>query len=280
MWVTFASQSYPWLVFLGSAVAWIKISVFLLIWISIWLPIAIPLARRLSWHPPQPFKEEQKLPMLASLYAIAPLVVWGIGHVEGNSWADYGLVWQAELLLSLLTGLTLALGGLLVVFSLESSLGWIRWHPDNLRGLRSIALPLLGLGLWIGVTEELIFRGVFFTQLQQDYGIGIAAVISSLLFALLHLIWEQKETLPQLPGLWLMGVVLVVARLVDGGNLGLAWGLHSGWIWGLASLSATDSMTYTDKMSPWVTGLAGHPLAGLAGISCLLATGAALWIFW
>jgi membrane protease YdiL (CAAX protease family) len=116
-----------------------------------------------------------------------------------------------------------------------------------------------------------------FTELEQDYSVWIAATISSLIFAVLHLIWEQQQTIPQLPGLWLMGVVLVLARFVDRGNLGLAWGLHSGWIWAIACIDTAQLIDYTDQISDWVTGKNKKPLAGVAGIVCLLLTAVTLW---
>jgi hypothetical protein len=136
------------------------------------------------------------------------------------------------------------------------------------------------LAVWISGTEELVFRGFLLTQLRQDYSVGAAALISSLIFALLHLIWERRETIPQLPGLWLMGMILVLARFVDGGSLGLAWGIHSGWVWAIASLDTAQLITYTGISSEWVTGKNGKPLAGAAGVLCLVATGVILWLFY
>ena len=89
--------------------------------------------------------------------------------------------------------------------------------------MASVLLPTLLIAFLISGIEEGVFRGFVLTQLRQDYTIELAAAISSLIFALLHLLWEQKETVPQLPGLWLMGMVLVLARWTDGGSLGLAW---------------------------------------------------------
>jgi membrane protease YdiL (CAAX protease family) len=100
----------------------------------------------------------------------------------------------------------------------------------------------------------------------------VAGAISSLIFALLHLLWERQQTLPQLPGLFLMGMVLVWARAIDHGSLGLAWGLHSGWVWGLALLDSAELMSYSDSGLVWVKGIYNQPLAGLAGILCLLGT--------
>lgn len=102
--------------------------------------------------------------------------------------------------------------------------------------------------------------------LEQDYDRWLAAIIASSIFALLHLLWERQETFPQLPGLWLMGMVLVVARWVDGGSLGLAWGLHGGWVWGLSSLDAAQLISYTGKGKNWMIGINQQPLAGVMGI--------------
>jgi membrane protease YdiL (CAAX protease family) len=254
----------------------LKISAFLVIWVILWLPIAIPLAKRLQWQPLQPLTAEQKLPLLASLYALIPLLVWGAANYDGVSWTDYGLKLEPELLLRLLLGLVMGMAGLGIIFALEWGLGWIEWDLANWQQLKTLGLPLLFLGLWIGGTEELVFRGVFIDQLRQDFPIWMAAIISSLIFALLHLIWERQDTLPQLPGLWLMGMVLVGSRLVAGGSLGLAWGLHAGWVWGLASLDVAGLISYTGRGATWLTGLRGHPLAGVAGWSCLLLTGMTL----
>lgn len=250
------------------------IAAFFLVWLAVWLPIAIPLSIWLKWQPPQPLTAAQKLPLLASLYAIAPLILWGAAAFEEKSFADYGLPWQAGLLGSLGRGMIwggLGLGGMLAI---EFGLGWVSWQPP-LPPLQ-IATTLL-LGLWVGLTEELIFRGFLQTQLQQDYSIWVAAAIGSTIFALLHLVWEGRDNVPQLPGLWLMGMVLVLARQIDGGGLGLAWGLHAGWIWTIASLDPV--LTYPKPHLVWITGQGGKPLAGLAGILFLIATAALLWQF-
>lgn len=269
-----------------------KAIAFFLVWLVLWLPVAIPLARLLKWQPPKPLAVEQKLPLLASLYLIAPLIVWGASLVEGVPFSDYGLNWKASVLVSLGQGLGLAVLSLVVVFGIEKALGWInwRWEDDQTAPeaeiqspkigsvVGSILLPTLLIGLLVSGIEELIFRGFLLTSLQQDYSVWVAAVISSLIFALLHLVWEQQETLPQLPGLWLMGMVLVLARVCDGGSLGLPWGLHAGWIWVIASLDTVGLITYTGKVPAWMTGLGEKPLAGGMGILCVLGTGGLLWV--
>lgn len=256
----------------------LQVIAFLLAWAGCWLPVAVICAIAIDWQPPKPLAAEQKLPLLASLYLIAPLVLWGANWVGYGSFSDYGFSWNPWILRSAGAGFGFAVLSLVVLFAIQTALGWVNWQPADGQQLTSVLLPTLLLALWIGGTEELVFRGFLLTQLQHDYSVGVAAAISSLIFALLHLVWEQRETIPQLPGLWLMGMVLVLARYLDGGSLGLAWGLHSGWVWALVSLDSAQLVTYTGIGSEWVTGKNGKPLAGAVGIFCLLVTGGILWL--
>ena len=271
------------------AIAALRVLAFFGIWLGLWLPIAIPLALWLKWKPTQPIGLAQKLPLLASLYLLVPLVLWGIARLETNSvfgapffnapFANYGL-WQISTLRSLGMGLALGALGLLGLLGVQIKLGWLSWQPplpiDRLSIARTLGLTLL-LGLWVGLTEELVFRGFLLNQVQQapawTISAWLAGAIVSLIFALLHLVWEGQENLPQLPGLWLMGLVLVIARWSDRDALGLAWGLHAGWIWAIGSLEAIQATSATGQVSPWLTGQGGKPIAGVMGILALLLTG-------
>lgn len=264
---------------LVNAPALLKVGAFFLAWIGLWLPVGIPLAIALQWHPPKPIKPSQKLPLLASLYLIAPLVLWSIAAVQGQSFSDYGLPWNFSILLSWSRGFVGGALGLIAVFAIQLGLGWITLLIAR-KNWVGIALSTLVLGLWVSLTEELIFRGFLVNQLQEEYNFWATVAIASLIFALLHLVWEGYENVPQLPGLWLMGVVLVLARWVDEGNLGLAWGLHAGWIWAIATLDTAQAITYTGQAPEWITGIRGKPLAGVMGILFLLITAIVLWQAW
>lgn len=265
--------------FLANAPALAQVIAFFFSWAACWLPIAIICAIAIDWRPDKPLAAEQKLPLLGSLYLIAPLILWAATWVTGASFSEYG--WGVNLLFWRSFGVGLGLGvlSLLVLFAIETLLGWVTWQLSAWRLLGSALLPTLLLAFWISGTEELVFRGFLLFQLQKDYAVVAAATISSLIFALLHLVWERRETIPQLPGLWLMGMVLVLARFIDGGSLGLAWGLHSGWVWAIASLDTAQMLTYTGKTSEWLTGINSKPLAGALGILCLLATGGIIWFY-
>jgi uncharacterized protein len=220
---------------------------------------------------------EQKLPLIVSLYLLAPSVLWGVIWLAKRSFADYGLSLNISMLGSLGLGFGLGLLSLGVMFAVQIWLGWCDLQRSNLKLLPSLLLPILLVALLVGGIEELVFRGFLLTELERIYPVWTAAIISSLIFAVLHLVWEQQETLPQLPGLWLMGMMLVLARFADRGSLGIAWGLHAGLVWAIALIDTAQLITYTGKVSDWLTGKNQKPLAGVAGVVCVLVTALILW---
>jgi uncharacterized protein len=266
----------------------VKIIVFFSTWVVLWLPIAIVLAIVFKWHPPQPLGNK-KLPFLASLYLIVPFILWATTWIENAAFSDWGWYLQPTVLMSLLRGLGIGIASLVILFGLQLTAGWIALQIGELStetGEKQItfltlifnpaSLLTLLLAMWISATEELIFRGCLQTILQQDYSVLTAAAIASIIFAIAHLIWEAKETLPQLPGLWLMGMVLTLARMADNGSLGLAIGIHAAWIWGITTVDTAQAIKPTSSVPEWITGIAAKPLAGVSGILLLLATAALL----
>jgi uncharacterized protein len=249
-----------------------RLGIFAATWILLWLPIAVPIAIKLQWRPFAPLAAAQKLPLLAPLYLVAPISLGGFLTADHQHWSDYGLTWLPDI--SLLWGVGLAVISLVLVFGYEIWQGWIVWHPENNGKLLVNALPILLLAMWIGVSEEVIFRGFIQLELAAEYGFWLGGIIASLIFALLHLLWERQQTWPQVPGLWLMGMVLTLA--ITQHNLWLAIGLHAGWVWGLTCLDAAEMITYQTSAPSWFVGKYQQPLAGLAGIIALVATGIAL----
>lgn len=249
---------------------------FFMIWVGCWLPLVAILAITRNWQIHKSLQPEQKVPLLVSLYLLVPVILWGFQWLNLGSFSDYGLVGQVSIFPSLLLGFGLGVFILAIVFFGQICLGWCYLEKPNIKLIPSSFLTIFLVAWFVGGIEELVFRGFLLTKLEQNYSIWLAAIISSLVFAILHLVWEQKETIPQLPGLWLMGMILVLARLTDGNNLGIAWGLHAGWVWAIATIDTVGLITYTDKISAWVTGKNKKPLAGLTGIISIWATGVVL----
>ena len=257
--------------------SWFKVLTFFGVWSFVWFPVAFIISRSIGFQADEPLTPKQKIVLLASLYLLSPIVLsWKI-NLENLSFRDLGLYLQIDFSLSILFGLTIGLLSLSIIFAIESIFNLVDWHKEQIKELFSLVLPIFALSLFVSLVEELVFRGYVFSTLANDYPYWIAAIISSFIFALLHLIWERQETLPQIPGLWLMGTILVAARIVDNGGLGLAIGLHASWIWGLTCIDSAQLITYR-KENSWLTGLNQQPLAGIAGISCLVMTGFVLWL--
>lgn len=264
--------------FIEDASVPVVVMTFFMIWIGCWLPIAAVIAITLNWQPTKPLQPEQKLPLLVPLYLLAPLVLWGVIWLSDKSFPDYGFVGNISLLSSLALGFGLGIISLAIMFTCQFWLGWCYLEKSNIKLIPSILPTILVIALLVGGIEELVFRGFLLTELERDYPVWLAAAISSLIFALLHLVWEQRETKPQIPGLWLMGMMLVLARIADSGGLGMAWGLHAGLVWAIATVDTAELITYTGKASEWLTGKNKKPLAGAAGIICVLGTGLILWL--
>ena len=223
----------------------IKITLLILTWFIIWLPIAIFVSKKIVWKPLEPLKPNQKILLLSSLYLLVPVLIFLILILDDKSLANYGLVLNYKFLIDFFLGLFISLLSLIILFKIEEKFNYLKWNFENKAILKKILLPTLSLVLWIGLTEELVFRGLIQTILEDDHNILIAAIICNVVFMLLHLIWEREETIPQLPGLWLMGMVLTEAKWVYG-SLGMPWGLHAGWILGISLLESAKLITYTD----------------------------------
>lgn len=246
-------------------------------WVG-WLPVALPLLRVTGWRPGRPLAAGDKLKLVVSLYLVIPLVLWAFSVVRGWPLAGLGLHPGPDGWLELLAGFGLGTAGIALLFGFEIAGGWAVLKTAQMG--RSL-LPILLLALWVGAVEELLFRG-YLVQTLAPYGPWGAAVLASIFFALLHLIWEPMADLGrgifQLPGLFLMGMVLIESRLLAGGSLNLAWGLHAGWVWAITLVDTHGLVRYTDRAPEWLTGIGGKPLAGLLGLAFLTTTAAVLWV--
>ena len=272
----FAQLTSGWLCLLDPSSGLVNATAFLAIWVMLWLPIAIPRAIALKWYPPHPLPPQEKLSLLAPLYLLVPLILWGMTRLENRPISDYGIGLEPDIFLSLVKGIVLSIFTLVVGYGLQILGGALQWQRPNLQSsLPVLILSTLALSLWISGTEEAVFRGVLLTELAGEFSLVGAAIASSLIFALCHLIWDVSGTWKQLPGLLAMGLILAAARGVDGGNLGLAWGLHGGWIWGLITLESIPILAIKpdSNIPEWITGLDGQPLSGFVGFAILALTG-------
>lgn len=260
--------------FFNNSHSMIKIILFLIIWAVIWFPIAIPLARLVKWQIAAPISNTQKLTFIISLYSLLPILTWALLTVEDIPIAKIGLIFQGSFFKSILLGYGLGILSILLVDGVQLLTGWLKFNaPDDTTPNLWANLPLLlFISLFISSIEELVFRGIFVHFLEDDFSWLWTAIISSVIFALLHLIWEQKNTLPQLPGLFLMGLVLFYARILNDYTIGLSIGLHGGWVFILASVDTFNIYTHNPDMKGWLIGKKDQPLGSVAGLMVLLIT--------
>lgn len=280
--------------------AGIAIGQFFGLWVLCWSPIALVVGRTVRWDFPRPPTPAQKIPLVLSLYVLAPPLLWLFVRRSGETLQGLGWVWSWEFCLRIGFGLGLAVLSLGLFWGLEWALGWVRFGGEP-RALLGAMGPVFVVAIAISTVEELLFRGFIATRLVPemaasglfsqvsetvsvfgDATLPLAAIaglgLTNLIFALLHLPWDRwQAVVPQLPGLWLLGMVLSLA-CVRSGDLGLAIGLHGGWVWAIATLDTQSSIQATEKVPAWLTGVGGYLLAGLAGVVFLALVGWGLWL--
>jgi membrane protease YdiL (CAAX protease family) len=151
---------------------------------------------------------------------------------DRRSIASLGLHIRRRSLADLLAGA--AIGGLMMalIFALEWALGWL--HLDGFTWQVQPAWQvLLGTLGWlfafflVGWQEELYFRGYLLQNLMDGLGLIIAALLSSLVFSLLHLA-NPGSSLSSTLGLLAAGLFFAFAYLRTR-QLWLPIGLHIGW---------------------------------------------------
>ena len=171
---------------------------------------------------------------------------------------------------ALLRGLLLATF-LLAMVTVALLMGsWARWLGEwsLSRSLNALALLLV-----VGLTEELIFRGWLWRELDQLIGPASAVAGQALIFSLVHTRFNLGfwPMLTLLTGLLLLGLCLAVQRRLDGGSLWGCVGLHGGLVAGWFLLQNGLLQLSPDAPS-WLVGPGSsnpNPLGGAIGLGGL-----------
>ncbi|GAB4211738.1 MAG: hypothetical protein OHK0012_04780 [Synechococcales cyanobacterium] len=210
-----------------------------------------------------------------SLYVSLLVVVWGWAGVSRDPWTWLGFTpgWGWHGWVGWMSGAV----GLGLMFVLEGWWGWLTWRSLPLGTWLGTGLYALLLGVAVAWVEELLFRAWLVNELARDLRPLWVTGLSALIFAGLHFLKPLDvivATWMQFPGLVLMGVILLRARRQV--SLGLAIGLHAGWVSAFSTLSILAVVDYTGAVPEWVTGMGGNPLAGVLGFAFLALTGVGL----
>ena len=186
-----------------------------------------------------------------------------------------------------LRGLTLGVAVGLVVVGVMALLGGVRWNGQEGSVAAWFAGAAASLGFLVipAAAEEALLRGYPLQALGETWGAGIAVVITSAVFGLLHL---------GNPGAGALSIVNVgVAGLFLGvvyvRTLSLWWatGAHLGWNWAhgyladvpVSGLELMDAPFYDGIASgpAWIGGGGFGPEGSLVATVVLLVVTAGLW---
>jgi len=175
---------------------------------------------------------QQLLSGLGALIAITLSVYLARRGLDRRTFSSLGLRWDRGAGRDFTFGL-LAAGVMLgLVFVLELAFGWLQidgfaWqtaHPlQTWFGLLAMLLVFISVG-W---QEELLSRGYWLQNLSAGLNLFWGVLISSLLFAVGHLV-NPNFSWMAVGGLLLAGIFLAYAYLRTG-QLWLSIGLHVGW---------------------------------------------------
>ena len=255
----------PHLTKLAQYPAPVRLGAFLLTLALFWLPLAIPI----YWLGRDP--NLVTILTMGLLFGVFLLLTpwWGKQvYQQPQLLQSYGLVGTRQNAIDLLKGLAIGLLMTLSLFALQGWFGWLEFQTPPLV-IRRVILEGLLSALGIGLAEELVFRGWLLTELQRDYSQKVSLWASAMIFALLHFtkpLSEMIRLLPAFPALLLLGLTLVWAKWSIRGRLGLSIGLHAGLVWGYYIINVGQLVQYSGRVSPWITGVDGNPIAGIMGL--------------
>jgi uncharacterized protein len=207
--------------------------------------------------------------------------------IDQRSIASLGLVWNRQAAIDLAFGIALPALQMSLIFAVEWSFGWLTvdgWSASSLGwGAVLVELGVLFAAFCVvGWQEELLTRGYWLQNLIDGLNLPAAVVISSIVFALLHLA-NPNPSFMAVVGLTAAGLFFAYSYLVTR-QLWLPIGLHIGWnffegpVFGfpVSGLAQFFSLLNTSRHGPeLITGGAFGPEAGLIQYPVLLL---AVWL--
>jgi uncharacterized protein len=202
-------------------------------------------------------------------------------YLDRRSFASLGLYINPQVLRDLGFGFGLAALMMGLIFVAHLSAGWLildgfAWHNGSALNVLLMILLWLFIFILVGVYEELLVRGYWLQNLAEGISLFWAVLISSALFAVLHLN-NPNASLVSAIGLLAAGIFLAYSFLRTR-SLWMPIGLHIGWnffqgnvfgfpVSGIKTYSLIEHTVVGERI---VTGAAFGPEAGLILFPVLL----------
>jgi CAAX protease family protein len=213
---------------------------------------------------------------------------WVMARIEKRPLLSYGYHGEHRLL-RLATG---AGWGFLSISALIGTLwkaGFLVFDGRALRGLNVVTYGLAWgvVFLLVGIFEESTARGYFQFTLTRGIGFWLAALLSSLAFALAH-VGNGGESLLGITEVFLGGMLFCLGLWY---TKSLLWsvGFHAGWDWGQSYFYGTPDSGLVTKSHLLTSHALGNPLwsGGTAGpeasllvVPLVILVGTGMWLWW
>jgi uncharacterized protein len=194
-----------------------------------------------------------------AMLIVAILLVWLFRHLNVRTKRDfgYGLPWRQFMRENLVwAGIGILTASLGVAFICAMKLrGLDPQFLPTAANLAHIVVVAIGSGIAVPLFEETLARGAMHTAIERESGPWTAALVTALLFAILH--FFAKTSIPPDEVAWrsgfdllarsfaplqhpsmvadsllaylAIGLVLSLTRVLTG-NIAVAIGLHAGWV--------------------------------------------------
>jgi len=205
-----------------------------------------------------------------------------IRFVDRRSISSLGLTYTGDSLSGVAYGAAVALGCVTVVFLAGILMGFIEVRRSKMAEDCVSCLPLFLGGvidfLTASVFEEIIFRGYVFFLLFEAAGAEAAVLLSSVVFAVAHLVKHPSTPILYAFNAFIFGALAALCRHFTG-SLWLPIGLHFGWnvvsgpIFGLpySGRPYERGVVVSDVSGPnWLTGGLYSLDAGFLGTLALM----------
>jgi len=205
-----------------------------------------------------------------------------VRYVDKRSISTLGLSYNGDSLTGVAYGAAIALGCVTVVFLAGVLMGFIEVRRSKMAEDCMSCLPMFLGGLidffTAAVFEEIIFRGYVFFLLYEAAGAQVAIVVSSVVFAVAHMVKHPSTPILYALNAFIFGALVAICRHFTG-TLWLPIGLHFGWnvvsgpIFGLpySGKPYDRGVVVSDVSGPqWLTGGRYSLDAGVLGTLALM----------
>jgi membrane protease YdiL (CAAX protease family) len=218
--------------------------------------------------------------------------IWPLMRSLGTtSWREIGLPAPYGQINKILGGLLMGLLSLAFVVGIEIGAGARSFnHNATVPQIVGVIFSALISAVFVGLIEEILFRGAIYGGLRKALYWPFALILSSLIYALVHFLgradiagpvewnsglvvlprlFDLRMFFPEFLGLTLVGILLALAYQRTG-NLYFSIGMHAGWVFVLRMFASLTVQSPEISGAFWGSGKMIDSWLALLAISITL----------